>query len=121
LHAIIDPASHWLYYISKAGGDSAVLTRVPAKGGRSAEVLAEDVLTIDLGASSEGVYFARKLAGRRFGVYLYRNKTAREELLFETEKRPFRRISVSVDGRNLVMDISKTDRTNIAVTDMAHW
>lgn len=31
-HAIIDPASQWIYCINKAGGDSAVLMRMPAAG-----------------------------------------------------------------------------------------
>lgn len=90
-------------------------------GGRSAEALADNVMTIDPGSSDDRVYFARKLAGWRHGVCLYRTKTGCEELLFETGKRPFRRISVSADGRNLVMDVAKTDGMHIAVTDMAKW
>lgn len=120
-HAAIDPDTRWVYWLSKATGDSAALLRVPAAGGRTAETLAENVLAIDLGASAEGVYFARKLAGRRYGVYLCRAKTGREELLFETSKRPFRRISVSADGQTLVMDVAKTEGMHITVTDMAHW
>lgn len=120
-HSVNDPASKWIHYLNKASGDSAVLTRVPAVGGRSTEVLADKVLTNDLGASDDGVYFARKLEGRRFGVYLYRTKLGREELLFETGQRPFRRISVSADGRNLVMDVAKTEGMHITVTDMANW
>lgn len=71
-------------------------------------MLAEDVLTIDVGASADGVYFARKLAVRRCGVFLYRTKTGCE-------------VSVSADGRTLVMDVAKTDGMHITVTDMANW
>jgi hypothetical protein len=83
-------------------------------------VLQRNVLTLDPGASAGGIYYARKLSGRQYGVYLYRPGRG-ETLLFEITQTPFRRISVSVDGRHLVMDVAKVDDMHILVADVAHW
>jgi Tol biopolymer transport system component len=119
-HVAFDPAGEWIYYLSQPSGDAASLCRVPSRSTGPEEVLQRNILTIDPGVSSAGIYYARKLSGRRYGVYLY-DPGAREKLLFETTHRPFRRISLSADGRHLVMDVAKVEGMHISVADVAHW
>jgi len=119
-HVAFDPAGEWIYYLNQPSGGAASLCRVPAKSTGPEEVLQPNLLTIDPGASSAGIYYARKLSGRKYGVYLYR-PGASEKLLFETTQTPFRRISVSADGRHLVMDVAKADGMHISIADVAQW
>ncbi|MCC6390515.1 MAG: hypothetical protein IT167_07920 [Bryobacterales bacterium] len=83
-------------------------------------MLQRNIVTIDPGISAAGIYYVRKLSGRKYGIYLYR-PGGKEKLLFETTERPFRRISVSADRRHLVMDVAKVEGMRISVADVAHW
>ncbi len=119
-HIAFDPAGEWIYFLSSVKGKWA-LHRVPARGGKPAEQLHPGVLEIGVAASTDGVYYVRQLAKRRYGVYLWNPSTRRERLLLETTRRPRIRISVSADGRHLVMDEAKLEGSHIRIATVTRW
>ncbi|MFN7938635.1 MAG: protein kinase [Bryobacteraceae bacterium] len=116
---VFDPQREWAYFAAPAKARWA-LYRVSTSGG-TPEQLDSDIMQVWMGASNDGVYYARQIAKHRYGVFLWSSAERKPKLLFETERTPVARISVSPDGRDLVMDEAKAEGATIRLATVASW
>ncbi|MBS1829191.1 MAG: serine/threonine-protein kinase [Acidobacteria bacterium] len=116
---VFDPQREWAYFASPLKALWAVY-RVPTSGG-TPEHLDSGIMQVWMGASKDGVYYARQLAKHRYGVFLWSVAERKPILLFETDRAPVMRISLSPDGRDLAMDQAKAEGATIRLATVASW
>lgn len=118
-HPRYDPQGEWVYFVDHLSGDS-VLSRVRVLGGQE-EVLARDVLAGCVAISRSGFYFVRRLALNRYGIYYEAHRDRKPQLLFEVAQRPYLNMAVSADDRDLLLQVSVQEGSDILIGDVVHW
>ncbi len=110
-------AGDWIYFVDRNSGD-AKLWRLPVRGGVEEEVT-PSVTNGAFAVTADHLYFARRIANRRWGVYMQMLGTAQPRLLFEITNRPNRKLTVSKDGRRMVLDVAVQEGADIMVADLS--
>ncbi len=118
--SVLDPDGEWVYFFSPVRGTWA-LFRAKAKGAAKEELLKEDVPLVRPAVTREGVYYARRLGGRRYGIFMWNPATGRERMVLRMDRRPWLRISVSADGKQMVIDEAKIDGSQIRMAEIGRW
>lgn len=114
-----DPAFEWIYFVDRNAGPAA-LWRVPAAGGAAVE-MGVPVWSGCFAVSRTGVYFAKALPANRYAVYFLPLSSRAPRLLFELDKRPHSKMSVSADDRDLILSVAAQEGSDILAADIERW
>ncbi len=109
-----------LYFYSSHKGKWA-LFRTALQGDRPEELVCEDAELFDPAVSNQGVYYVRRLSGRRYAIVFWSSATRAEKIILELDRKPWMRLQVSPAGDSLVVDVAKTDGRQIRVAEIANW
>lgn len=117
-HSSVDPSGKWIYFNDRISGPAGIW-RVATDGSTADTLVAEQVHARAFAVSASGIYFARQASPTRFGLFYQPFTAGAPTLLKEIDRRPTGRITVSPDGRELVIDVAVQEGDDLLLATLA--